>query len=165
MSEAAIEPQASSVAALGEGRIVGGKYRMESELGVGAMGVVWSATHITLGHQVAIKFLLRSIMSSADARSRFEREAKIAARLGEASRHITRVIDHGVTDDLVPYLVMELLRGESLAMRLKRDRRIPLAVTTRIVQQLSRALHVALGRRGPSRPQARQRLPLQPRAG
>lgn len=143
MSEAAIEHSPPSAGALSEGRVVGGKYRLLSELGVGAMGVVWCATHITLGHQVAIKFLLRSIMSSNDAKLRFEREAKLAARLGEASRHITRVIDHGVTDDLVPYLVMELLRGESLSARLKRERRIPLIVATRIVQQLARALHVA----------------------
>jgi len=128
---------------LAAGAVVGGKYRLVEELGVGAMGTVWSATHQTLGHQVAIKFLLRSIMASDDARNRFDREARLAARLGEASRHITRVIDHGVTEDRVPYLVMELLRGEALSTRLKRDRRIPLQLTARIVQQLSRALHVA----------------------
>ncbi len=142
MSEAAQETAPGS-ATLGEGEIVGGKYRLVQELGVGAMGTVWSATHQTLGHQVAIKFLLRSIMASEEARGRFDREARLAARLGEASRHITRVIDHGVTDDRVPYLVMELLRGESLSARLKRDRRIPLPLAARIVQQLSRALHVA----------------------
>jgi eukaryotic-like serine/threonine-protein kinase len=143
LSEPAVDAALASGAALSEGEVIGGKYRLVSELGVGAMGVVWCATHVTLGHQVAIKFLLRSIMSSDVARTRFDREAKLAARLGEASRHITRVIDHGVTEDLVPFLVMELLRGESLSARLKRDRRIPLTLATRIVQQLSRALHVA----------------------
>ncbi len=129
--------------ALREGVIVGGKYRLSSELGVGAMGVVWNATHVTLGHQVAIKFLLNSIAASDVARARFEREAKLAARLGEASRHITRVIDHGIHEGNVPFLVMELLRGESLSECLKRERRLPLVLATRIVQQLARALHVA----------------------
>ncbi len=142
MSEVAPD-SAPATAALAEGVVIGGKYRLVGELGVGAMGTVWSATHQTLGHQVAIKFLLRSIMASEEARGRFDREARLAARLGEASRHITRVIDHGVTDDRVPYLVMELLRGEALSTHLKRERRIPLPLAARIVQQLSRALHVA----------------------
>src|SRR4051794_35497155 len=130
-------------AALAEGVVIAGKYRLQGELGVGAMGIVRSATHTTLGHQVAIKFLLKSVMASDEARSRFEREAKLAARLGEASRHIPRVIDHGLTEERVPYLVMEQLRGESLSARLKRERRLPLVLATRIVQQLARALHVA----------------------
>jgi len=142
MADSALETTPASVA-LSEGEVIGGKYRLVAELGVGAMGTVWSATHQTLGHQVAIKFLLRSVMASEEARSRFDREAKLAARLGESSRHITRVIDHGVTEDRVPYLVMELLRGEALSTRVKRERRLPLALTARIVQQLSRALHVA----------------------
>lgn len=123
--------------------MIGGKYRLVTELGTGAMGTVWSATHQTLGHHVAIKFLLRSITASIDARARFDREARLAARLGEASRHIARVIDHGVTDDHVPYLVMELLRGESLSSRLKRERRVSLRFAAHVVQQLARALHVA----------------------
>jgi serine/threonine-protein kinase len=142
MSEVTPESMPGS-SAHAEGVVISGKYRLVAELGVGAMGTVWSATHQTLGHQVAIKFLLRSIMASEEARGRFDREARLAARLGEASRHITRVIDHGVTDDRVPYLVMELLRGEALSTRLKRERRLPLQITARIVQQLSRALHVA----------------------
>jgi serine/threonine-protein kinase len=143
MGETGAEAVAKGDGALVEGAIIGGRYRLEGEIGVGAMGIVRTATHTTLGHQVAIKFLLKSVMASEEARTRFEREAKLAARLGEASRHITKVFDHGLTDDNVPYLVMELLRGESLSARLKRERRLPLGLATRIVQQLARALHVA----------------------
>jgi serine/threonine-protein kinase len=109
------------------------------------MGAVWSATHLTLGHTVAIKFLHGNVASSAEPRARFEREAKLAARLGEASRHITRVTDHGISSEGTPFLVMELLRGEGLEKRLKRDRRLPMTLVARITAQLCRALSVAHG--------------------
>src|SRR5205823_10590884 len=74
--------------------LVGGKYRLVEQRGTGAMGAVWGSRHVTLGHEVAFKFLHGSVMTSEEARERFEREARLAARLGESSRHITRVIDH-----------------------------------------------------------------------
>ncbi len=128
---------------LREGALVEGKYRLVRPAGEGAMGEVWQAEHVTLGHQVAIKFLHGSVASAAEPRARFEREARVAARLGEASRHITRVTDHGVTVDGTPFLVMEFLHGEGLEVRLKRERRLPLALCARITSQLSRALAVA----------------------
>jgi len=130
-------------AALHEGLVVANKYRLIEVRGEGAMGAVWSATHLTLGHTVAIKFLNVSTAGSPGGRARFEREARIAARLGEASRHISRVIDHGVLDDGMPYIVMELLLGESLATYLKREKVVSLQRSARIVQHLARALHVA----------------------
>ena len=129
-------------AALREGLLVGGKYRLVEQLGTGAHGAVWSATHMTLGHAVAIKFLHGSIMGSETARQRFDREARLAARLGEASRHITHVIDHGLLEGGKPYIVMELLRGEGLSTYLKREKKISLQKAARIVQHLARALHV-----------------------
>ncbi len=107
------------------------------------MGSVWKAEHITLGHAVAIKFLHGSVAKAAEPRARFEREARLAARLGEASRHITRVADHGITPDGTPFLVMEFLSGEGLEVRLKRDRRLPITLCAKITAQLARALHVA----------------------
>src|SRR3954466_5160560 len=96
---------------LHEGLLVADKYRLVAPAGEGAMGSVWKAAHVTLGHPVAIKFLHGSVANAAEPRARVEREAKIAARLGEASRHITRVMDHGVMPDGTPFLVMELLQG------------------------------------------------------
>ena len=129
--------------ALHEGLLVAEKYRLVGQIGEGAMGSVWSATHVTLGHNVAIKFLHGNVASSAEPRARFEREARLAARLGEASRHITRVQDHGVTSEGTPFLVMEFLHGEGLEVRLKRERRLPIGVVAKITAQLCRALHVA----------------------
>ncbi len=139
------EPAAADVTALREGVLVADKYRLVVPRGEGAMGSVWSAVHITLGSQVAIKFLHGSVASSSEPRARFEREAKLAARLGEASRHITRVMDHGVTAEGTPFLVMEPLKGEGLDRRLKRDRRLPMALIAKITSHLCRALNVAHG--------------------
>jgi len=137
-----VPPPHEDHAVLREGLLVADKYRLVEQLGTGAMGAVWSATHLTLGHAVALKFLHGSVMSSEDARQRFDREARLAARLGEASRHITRVIDHGVHEDDKPYLVMELLRGEGLATILRRQPYMSLQHAALIVQHLARALHV-----------------------
>jgi serine/threonine protein kinase len=139
------EPAIENLAALHEGVLVADKYRLIKPIGEGAMGHVWSAQHATLGHTVAVKFLHGSVATSAEPRARFEREARLAARLGEASRHITRVTDHGVTAEGTPFLVMELLSGEGLEVRLKRERRLPFALITKISAQLCRALHVAHG--------------------
>ena len=125
------------------GLLVGERYRVVERLGQGAMGAVWRAEHTSLGSAVAIKFLHQAIASERDARARFVREAKIAARLGELSRHVTRVSDHGVLAGGTPYLVMELLRGEGLDERLKRQARLPMELVVTIATQLCRALQVA----------------------
>ncbi len=137
------EPAENEGLVLREGAVVEGKYRLVRAAGEGAMGFVWQAEHVTLGHPVAIKFLHGSVANAAEPRARFEREARLAARLGEASRHITRVMDHGVTVDGTPFLVMEFLHGEGLEVRLKRERRLPLALVAKITAQLCRALVVA----------------------
>jgi len=122
--------------------VVADRYRLVDRIGAGGMGSVWRATHVTLAHDVAIKFLQVTDVTPA-ARARFEREAKIAARLGEASRHITRVIDYGMFRESVPYLVMEHLQGETLSARVRREGRLSLEVASRLIVQLCRALQVA----------------------
>ena len=126
-----------------EGLLVANRYRLVSRLGAGAMGSVWRATHVTLGHDVAVKFLHQAEARDRDSRSRFEREAKLAARLGETSRHVARVVDHGVMPDGVPFLVMELLVGEGLDARLRREGQLAPLWVLEIVRQLARALQVA----------------------
>jgi len=137
------QPTADSGPTFRPGVVVADKYRLLEAAGEGAMGTVWKAEHTSLGHFVAVKFLHGSVANAAEPRSRFEREAKLAARLGEASRHITRVTDHGVTPDGTPFLVMEFLHGEGLEVRVKRERRLPMTLVAKITSQLSRALFVA----------------------
>lgn len=136
-------PPAASSTALEPGVVLDNRYRLEQAIGDGGMGRVWSAVHVSLGHRVAIKMLHGSVVHTEEARVRFAREARVMEALGDMSRHITRVIEHGVLGDGVPYLVMELLIGEGLDACLKREKVLTLARTSEIVAQLCKALAVA----------------------
>jgi eukaryotic-like serine/threonine-protein kinase len=106
---------------LREGSIVDGKYRVQRLLGRGGMGAVWLAENIRVRRQVAIKVLSRAAAEQAgDALVRFEREAQAAGQIG--SDHIVEVLDLGTTGDGDPFMVMELLEGETLKQRMKRGR-------------------------------------------
>ncbi len=123
--------------ALSEATVIAGKYRLERELATGGMGAVWVARHLALDDLVAVKFMSAALADPSDARVRFAREARVAARL--RGPHVVEVLDHGVDGDL-PYLVMELLQGENLGDRLKRRTRLPLATVATIAAQAARAL-------------------------
>jgi serine/threonine-protein kinase len=118
-------------------QILSGKYRLERELGRGGMGSVWLAQHMTLCSPVAIKLIDPGIAENPEALSRFLREAQSAASL--RSPHVVQILDHGV-DNGVPFIVMELLEGESLSARIERQHRLSPADTARILTQVCRAI-------------------------
>ena len=101
-----------------QGKVLAGRYRLESQLGQGGMGSVWRAEHLTLHSAVAIKLMDPAIAETPEGAERFRREAQAAASL--RSTHVVQVLDYGVEDG-TPYLVMELLQGESLAACLERE--------------------------------------------
>ncbi|MCO5997615.1 serine/threonine-protein kinase [Actinoallomurus rhizosphaericola] len=107
-----------------EDQILGGRYRLVRQLGEGGMGQVWEAQDETLGRNVAVKVisLLAGGGSRGDeARARFLREARITAQLQHPN--IVTIHDLGETgagNERVPFLVMELLRGEGLDAMLRR---------------------------------------------
>lgn len=123
------------------GTVVAGKYRVEQLLGQGGMGSVWAGRHVTLGQLVAIKFVHPKLVGSAEARRRFDNEAKAAARI--KSRHAVAVHDHGVSETGQPYIVMEHLEGESLEHAIRRRGKLPFAEVVQIVAQSARALSAA----------------------
>jgi serine/threonine-protein kinase len=123
------------------GSILGRRYRVDAVIASGGMGAVFRATHLALGHEVAIKVVHERVLND-DALRRFAREARLCARLGETSRNIARVVDYGAERGR-PYLVMELLRGEDLRERLERERVLPPSLVLNIVTQLCDALEVA----------------------
>ncbi len=122
------------------GVVVNSKYVLEAPLARGGMGSVWTATHRELGVRVAVKFMDPAVAASDGGSVRFEREAKAAAHLD--SRHIVQVRDYGVVDG-TPYLVMELLKGESLEQRLRSRPRLTFHETLTILQQLAKGLKQA----------------------
>jgi serine/threonine-protein kinase len=119
------------------GRIIASKYCLLYELGRGGMGSVWVAEHLTLRSKVAVKLIDSRLATSAEAIRRFEREARAAATL--RSPHVVQVLDFGV-DPAGPYLVMELLQGESLGARLVRSGRLSLKEASLVMNQLARAV-------------------------
>ncbi len=124
---------------LGANVVVAGKFRLVRELGRGGMASVWVAHHLSLDVPCAIKFI-QSPEDAQDLGRRFEREAKAAARL--RSSNVVQILDHGVWEGL-PYIVMELLEGESLGDRLDRVGAINATETATIVTQVARALSKA----------------------
>jgi serine/threonine protein kinase len=106
------------------GQLVAGKYRVESVLGRGGMGVVVSATHLVLDQPVAIKFLRPEACGNSTAVARILREARTVIRM--ETEHVARVLDCGVETD-TPFVVMELLHGRSLARELALRGPLPVA--------------------------------------
>jgi serine/threonine-protein kinase len=124
------------------GKKIAGKYELVRLLGRGAMGEVWLATHESLGGEFAVKLVKPSDdIEDETAAGRFQLEAQVSARLSRKTRHIVSVSDHGEEDGLA-YLVMEVLEGESLEARLKRET-LPLPELVGIAAQIGRALSIA----------------------
>ena len=118
---------------LSEGATVADRYKLQTRLGAGSMGSVWAAVHMQLGHRVAIKFLNLDTQAVPEALERFMLEGQLAAQLGHTSKHIVKVLDHGVLPVRVggeiverPFLVMAHLAGDSLAQRLRTRGRLSL---------------------------------------
>jgi serine/threonine protein kinase len=108
----------SPARALDVGSVIAGTYTIEGLIGKGGMGAVFIASHARLpGKKVAIK-VLHADVADGDSLARFKREAEIASRLGHPN--IVEVHDWNQLPDGTPYIVYELLNGESLDGRLRR---------------------------------------------
>jgi serine/threonine-protein kinase len=118
--------------------LVGTSVRLVRPIAAGGMGSIWLAEHLTLLTPVAVKFLSIERGDDPGSHARFQREATAAAQL--RSPHVVQILDHGVTEDGTPYIVMELLEGEDLSQRLQRVRTLSLPATASIVVQACRAL-------------------------
>jgi len=119
------------------GTVIGGRFRIDDVLGAGGMGIVVSATHLELGHRVAIKLLREEMADKPTVVERFVREARAAVKL--RTEHVCRVTDVGRLDTGVPYIVMELLEGSDLA-RVIAKQPLPVAIAVEYVMQACIAL-------------------------
>jgi hypothetical protein len=97
-------------------RLLNGRYRLERRLGRGGMGAVYAAVDDVLERPVAVKLIREDVVGPLDLAARFRREARAAA--GFAHPHVVRVYDFGVDRDRRPFLIMELLEGDTLRQRL-----------------------------------------------
>lgn len=121
------------------GQIIAGKYKLQRKIGAGGMGTVWEALDQALQRRVAIK-LIGEQHNSENFLARFQREARALAQI--QSDHIVQVFDFGV-DEGAPYMVMELLSGEDLEARLRREEKLPTDVALDLIRQTANGLTAA----------------------
>ncbi|MBE1485307.1 serine/threonine-protein kinase [Plantactinospora soyae] len=127
--------------------LVGERYRLVEELGEGGMSVVWRGHDEVLGRPVAVKMLTPRLANDQTFRHGLRVEARAAARLSHP--HITGVYDYGESvrfGRTVPYVVMELVDGESLANRLDREGTLPWRDAVVVTAQVAAALATAHAR-------------------
>src|SRR6267378_915089 len=117
-----------------------GSYEIQSPLGAGGMGEVYRARDSKLGRDVAIKVLPEAFAHDPERLSRFQREAKMLAALNHPNIATIFGLEHS---DGVQYLVMELVAGETLAQRVKRDGPVPVEEALTIAKQIAEALEAA----------------------
>src|SRR5258705_2782095 len=110
------------------------------ELGAGAMAITYRARDTVLNSTVALKVIDRSVAQNPGARSRFLREARAAANIHHPN--VARVTYYGEQDGECFY-AMELVEGETLEARVRRDGPMPLALALEVIEQAARALAVA----------------------
>ena len=121
-----------------------GSYRIRRELGVGGMGVVYEGEHMLLKHTVAIKVLLPQMAANHDIVRRFFNEAKAVTAIADPG--IVQIYDFGVHTDGAPYIVMELLCGDSLARRLELVSALRPLDAVRLARQIAASLSAAHAR-------------------
>ena len=121
-------------------RAVGTQYEIVRLLGRGGMGAVYLAREMALERAVAIKVLPPEVATDADSRERFRREARTAAKLTHPN--IVPLHTFGEVEGML-YFVMGYVKGESLAERMRRERKLPEEDVRRILAELADALHYA----------------------
>ncbi|MGZ3439403.1 MAG: serine/threonine-protein kinase [Polyangia bacterium] len=129
---------------LPEGASLDDKYRVVRHLSSGGMGAVYEVEHRGLGKRLAAKMLKPELARRADLLERFRREARAASAIGH--ENIIEVTDLGQTAHKVPFLVMELLSGQTLAALCKAERRLEPARAVHIARQVLSALGAAHAR-------------------
>ncbi len=125
------------------GQVVGGRYRIARMLGKGNMARVYVAEQMSMERNVAVKVLQPDLIADEVAAGRFRQEVDAVARLH--SPHTITFYDAGATPEGVPYIVMELLAGQTLRERLEADGLISPMEVVSIVRQIACSLQEAHG--------------------
>ena len=123
---------------LSPNQILANKYKLVRRLGEGGMGCVWIADHLHLERQVAIKVISNRVISDPTIRDRFEVEARATAKV--ESPHVVQVLDYDYTESGQPFLVLELLVGETLEQRISREGVLSLSDARALMKQATHAL-------------------------
>lgn len=120
------------------GSTIAGKYRVKRLLGHGGMGSVYKAENMAIGRIVAVKVLHPHLADDGVTLTRFQREARAAAAVGH--RHVVEVLDMGIEATGSPYIVMEYVRGKSVAKLLRGHGPLPHRRACDVAGQILEAL-------------------------
>ncbi|MGE3636034.1 MAG: serine/threonine-protein kinase, partial [Sandaracinaceae bacterium] len=120
------------------GKIIDGRYQVESLIGAGGMGFVYMTMHVQLGQRYVLKTLRPELMSSESSRERFLREARSTSMIRHP--HVVDVKDFGVHPTFGAYYVMERLEGRDLEQIMREGKRIEPRRAVRIARQVASAL-------------------------
>jgi serine/threonine protein kinase len=134
-----IRGEGSLSSELSAGAVFAERYRVERRLAAGGMGAVYEVVHIETNRRRALKVLHAKFLQSDVLMQRFRQEARVASNID--SEHIVDIYDAGVdTATNMPFLVMELLRGEDLRARVRRDGPMPADEVVRCLYETCLAL-------------------------
>jgi eukaryotic-like serine/threonine-protein kinase len=123
------------------GSIIDGRYKVETVLGEGGMGVVYRCSHTIIGKKLALKVLRADLARDGEVTERFLNEAKSASAIGNP--HIIDISDFGQLPDGSTYFVMEYLMGQSLTGAIDVGQSMPLPRIVKVGRQLGEALAAA----------------------
>ena len=135
-------PNTPEEPSLAPGTLLGGRYRIEREIGRGGMAEVFLACDLRLERRVAVK-VLRADVAHLVGMERFLREIEISAGLQHA--HVLSLLDSGITEEerARPYYVMPFVEGETLRARLDREQQLPVGEAVRLARAVADALGYA----------------------
>jgi serine/threonine-protein kinase len=131
-------PESESAVGVDIGAVIAGKYRVERVIGRGGMGVVVAASQLALDRMVAIKLIRPEFAGDPMAVERLLREARAAASI--QSEHVARVLDVGMLESGVPFIVMEYLEGDDLQTLIERDGPLPVADAVDVMLEACEAI-------------------------
>ncbi len=123
------------------GKVIDGRYEVESVLGEGGMGSVYAVRHRALDKRFALKVMRADFAQQGELAARFIQEARAAAAIGHPN--IVQITDFGQLPTRAPYFVMELLDGTPLSKLIRAGGPLPSAQAVRILQQTASALAAA----------------------
>jgi serine/threonine-protein kinase len=126
---------------IGQGTVLGGRYRLEDRIASGGMGDVWRAVDDVLGRAVAVKVLLPALSDEPGFGERFRGEARTMATINHPG--VVDIYDYASDSVVGAYLVMEYVEGDALSRTLNRVGRLTPGRTMALVAQAADALHAA----------------------
>lgn len=123
---------------LSTGLLINDRYRLEEQIGAGGMALVWRAFDITMERTVVVKIMHDSLKTDKEHLKRFDQECRLMARVRHPN--VVTIFDSGTLDGVIPYMVMEHVKGESLRNLIDERGPAPVKAAAAIMTQICSGL-------------------------